>query len=299
MSENASDTSTAAAHRILVPLDGSPEARAALPYAAALATPGTEIILLIVVRSGVDADVAGAGLETAAQRLRVAGQTVRTEVATGDPARRIVDMATDLRAEMIVMASHGRGALGRLIYGSVADRVARDATIPTMVVRARQAVTGPVGITRLVVPLDGSPLAEAALPVATAISRRLGTPLLLVRVVDPTDLMPPAVGIGEAIPFEIYDEAEQEMEQDARNYLDATAKKLHDQGLRVATSVLTGPPASSIEEATHLGDVLVLASHERTGVLRWLLGSVAEKLTREDESPVILVPVSASDHPAA
>jgi nucleotide-binding universal stress UspA family protein len=298
MSENTSDTSTAAAIRILVPLDGSQEARAALPYAAALTVPGTEIVLLTVVRSGADADAARADLESATQRLRVAGQTVRTEVEVGDPAERIVDMAADLRAEMIVMASHGRGALGRLIYGSVADRVAREATIPTMVVRARQVEPGPVGITRLVVPLDGSPLAEAALPVATAISRRLGTPLLLVRAVDPTDLMPPAVGIGEAIPFEIYDEAEQEMERDARNYLDAMAKKLHDQGLRVATSVLTGPPASSIEEATHLGDVLVLSSHKRTGVMRWLLGSVAEKLTREDESPVILVPASAPDHPA-
>ncbi len=59
-----------------------------------------------------------------------------------------------------------------------------------------------------------------------------------------------------------------------------------------------GPPASSIKEATHLGDVLVLSSHERTGVMRWLWGSVAEKLTREDESPVILVPAPAADHSA-
>lgn len=298
MSENTSDTSSAAPTRILVPLDGSPEARAALPYAGALATPGTEIVLLTVVPSATDADAARADLEGVAQQLRVAGSLVRTEVEVGDPARRIVAMAADLGVAMIVMASHGRGALGRLIYGSVADRVVREATIPTMVVRARQVEPGPVGITRLVVPLDGSSLAEAALPVATAISRRLGTPLLLVRVVDPVDLMPPAVGIGEAIPFEIYDQAEQEKEQDARSYLDAMAKKLHDRGLRVTTSVLTGPPASSIEEATHLGDVLVLASHERSGVMRWLLGSVAEKLTREDESPVILAPASAPDHPA-
>jgi len=296
MSKETSDTSTAATDRILVPLDGSPEARAALPYAAALAAPGTEIVLLTVVRSGGDADAARAYLETAAQRLRVAGQTVRTEVAVGDPAQRIVDTAANLDAEMVAMASHGRGALGRLIYGSVADRVAREATIPTMVVRARQVEAEPVGITRLVVPLDGSPRAETALPVATAISRRLGTAIVLVRVVDLTELMPPAVGMGEAIPFEIYDEAEKEMEQEAQDYLDAMAKKLHDQGLPVATSVLLGPPATAIQEATHLGDVLVLSSHERTGVMRWLLGSVAEKLTREDESPVILVPVP--DHPA-
>jgi nucleotide-binding universal stress UspA family protein len=100
--------------------------------------------------------------------------------------------------------------------------------------------------------------------------------------------------MGEAIPFEIYDEAEKEMEQEAQNYLEAMAKKLHDQGLPVTTDLLTGPPATSIKEATHLGDVLVLSSHERTGVMRWLLGSVAEKLTREDEAPVILVPAESS-----
>ena len=296
MSEHTSDTSTAAATRILVPLDGSPEARAALPYAAALATPGTEIVLLTVTRSSGDEDAARADLETAAQRLRVAGRMVRTEVAVGNPARCIVDMAADLRPEMIVMASHGRGALGRLIYGSVADQVGRESPVPVMVVRARPLAPGPVGITRLVVPLDGSPRAEAALPVATAISRRLGTPIALLRVVDPADLMPPAVGMGEAIPFEIYDEAEKELEQEARHYLETMAQTLREQGLPVAISVLMGPAASSIKEATSLGDVLVLSSHERTGVTRWLLGSVAEKLTREDESPVILVP--APDHAA-
>ena len=296
MSDDRSDTPTAAAIRILVPLDDSPEARAALPYAAAMSTPGTEIVLLTVVPSATDADPARAGLETAAQRLRVAGQTVRTEVATGNPARRIVDVAADLPAAMIVMASHGRGALGRLIHGSVADRVGRESSVPVMVVRARQVEPGPVGITRLVVPLDGSSRAETALPVATSISRRLGTPISLIRVVDPADLMPPAVGIGEEIPFEIYDEAEKELEQEARHYLDTMAQTLREQDLPVATSVRMGPPASAIEEATHLGDVLVLCSHERTRVMRWLRGSVAEKLTREDESPVILVP--APDRPA-
>jgi nucleotide-binding universal stress UspA family protein len=295
MSEDTSDTGTATAIRILVPIDGSAEASAALPYAAALATPEMEIVLLTVVPSATGADAARAGLETAAQRMRVAGQSVRTEVATGNPARRIVDTAVELRAEMIVMASHGRGAVGRLIYGSVADRVGHESPVPVMVVRARQLAPGPVGITRLVVPLDGSSRAESALPVATTISRRLGTPISLVRVVDPADVLPPAVGVGEAIPFEIYDEAEKEIEQEARRYLDTMAQKLREQGLPVTISLLMGSPAGSIEEATHLGDVVVLSSHERTRVMRWLLGSVAEKLTREDESPVILVPASAPD----
>src|SRR3712207_1517084 len=104
MSEDTRDTGANTATRILVPLDDSAEARVTLPYAAALATPGIEIVLLTVVASATDADTARTDLETAAQRLRAAGQTVRTEVATGDPARRIVGMAADLPAEMIVMA---------------------------------------------------------------------------------------------------------------------------------------------------------------------------------------------------
>ena len=265
-----------------------------MPYAAALATPGTEIVLLTVVPSR-NADTARAGLRPLRSDCAWLGGRCAQRVASGNPAPRIVEMAAELGAEMIVMASHGRGALGRLIHGSVADRVGRESLVPVMVVRAKQLQPGPVGITRLVVPLDRSSRAEAALPVATALSRRLGTPISLVRVVDPTDLMPPAVGVDETIPFEIYDEAEKELEEEARRYLDTMAQKLREQGLPVATSVLMGPPAMSIEEATHLGDVLVLCSHERTRVMRWLLGSVAEKLTREDESPVILVP--APDDP--
>ena len=305
--------------RILVPLDGSREALAALPYARVLAVPGTAVILLGVVpvadeviagtgqmlvpadqMTAIEEDRARAPLEEAARGLRDAGHTVSVEVTAGDPATRILDVAEERGAAMIVMASRGRGALGRLIYGSVADRVAREAAVPTMVVRAAQPAPGPVGITRLVVPLDGSPLAEAALAVTAAVSRRLGeTPLFLVRVVNPVELMPPAVGMAEAIPAEVYAETEEQMEAGARTYLDGVAAELRAQGLPVATQVLTGPPAAAIEAATRPGDVTVLCSHERTGVMRWLVGSVAEQLVREDEAPVILVPAPHEERPDA
>jgi nucleotide-binding universal stress UspA family protein len=283
------------ADTILVPLDGSPEAKSALPYAAALVAPGGTIVLLTVVATGEDQagdDVSHAALDAAAAELRAAGFTIKTRVLTGDPATRILEAAANGGADVIVMASHGRGAIGRLLHGSVADRVARDATVPVMVARSAQLAPGPVGITRLVVPLDGSPLAEESLPVAIGISRRLGTPLLLVRAVNIAELMPPAVGMGEAIPFQIYDETEEEMEKGARAYLEATAASLQKQGLPVITRVLSGPPASAIAEVTHAGDVIVLTSHQRSGVVRWLMGSVAESLVRSDDCPVILVPAS-------
>jgi nucleotide-binding universal stress UspA family protein len=279
---------------ILVPLDGSPDAASALPYALALTTPGTTLLLLTVVGNEEEAGAARVVLEQSAERARVAGLDVRTETAVGDPAEQILAVAALAGGGLSVMASHGRGAVGRLIYGSVADRVARESPVPTMVVRAAIAAPGPVGITRLVVPLDGSPLAEQSLPFATAISRRLGTPLFLVRAVSSAELMPPAVGMGEAIPFELYAEAEREQEREAKIHLDGVAQRLREQGLPVASEVITGAAATAIEEATRPGDVVVLCSHERTGVMRWLLGSVAETLTREDQSPVILVPASES-----
>ena len=294
MTEQTTAAASAPFTTILVPLDGSPEASSALPYAMALATPGTELLLLTVVRDEGGSEAARAALESIAERARVAGHDVRTEVSVGDPGGQILATAASSGAGIIVMASHGRGAVGRLIHGSVADRVAREAPVPTMVVRAQALPPGPIGITRLVVPLDGSPLAEQSLPFAAATSRWLGTPLFLVRAVSPAELLPPAVGMGEAIPFELYEAAEKELEQEAETYLGDVARRLRDQGLPVATEVLTGAAATAIEEATRPGDVVVLCSHERTGVMRWLLGSVAETLTREDQSPVILVPAAGS-----
>ena len=301
--------------RILVPLDSSSEALAALPYARALATPGTELILLTVApvadeviagtgqmlvpadqMSAIEEEQARSALEPVADGLRQAGHAVTVECAVGDPATRILDIAAERGVSLIVMASRGRGALGRLIYGSVADRVAREASVPTMIVRAAQREPGPVGITRLVVPLDGTPLAEEAIDIAAAIARRLSTPLFLVRAVNPAELMTPGIGMAEVIPVELYQETEQELEQGARTYLEDVAKRLREEGLAVATKVLSGPPAAAIEEATQLGDVTVLRSHERSGVMRWLTGSVAEKLVREDESPVILVPDRGDAH---
>jgi nucleotide-binding universal stress UspA family protein len=284
--------------RILVPLDGSEQAKSALAYAVALAAPHGTIVLLTVVPSADELQIEQGGeplpaaLNIAATELGAAGHPVKIEVRAGDPAQQIVAAAADGRATMIVIGSHGRGGLDRLIHGSVADKVAREATVPVMVVRAPQSQPGPVGIARLVLPLDGSPLAEASLPVATAIARRLGTPLYLVQAVNIAEFMPPAVGMGEAIPFEAYDETETELNKEACSYLDGMATKLREQGFAVATKVLSGPPAAAIGEATKPGDVIVLCSHERSGVVRWLMGSVAEELVRGDNVPVILVPAS-------
>jgi nucleotide-binding universal stress UspA family protein len=277
-----------------VPLDGSEQARSALPYALTLAGETGTIVLLTVVPpdSAVDEETARSaphlGLNLVAEELRQAGRQVEVQVASGDPAQEIV--AAGKAAATIAIGSHGRGAIGRLIHGSVADAVARAATVPVLVVRAGQPGLAPAVISRLVLPLDGSPLAEAAIPVATALARRLGATLFLVRAVNIAEILPPAVGMGEAIPFDAYDETAQELDTEAREYLEAMAGRLREEGFAVETKVLSGPPAAAIGEATRAGDVVVLCSNERSGVMRWLLGSVTEELMHSDDRPVMLVP---------
>lgn len=279
---------------ILVPLDGSPEALGALPYAVALSGAGATIELLTVIHDASEQSAADAQLQAAAQGLSGANITVRTRTLTGEPAAEIVEAAANGGASIIVMASHGRGALGRLIHGAVADNVSRQATVPVMIIRKELEGPGPVGIMRLVLPVDGSTLAEESLPLATTLAQRLGTPILLVRSVNVAEMMPPAVGMGEAIPFEVYDETEREMRQEAEQYLQDVAAKVRAGGLNASAQVLFGPPASAISEVTHPGDLVILVSHERSGIARWLMGSVAEQLVRIDEVPVVLVPGTAA-----
>jgi nucleotide-binding universal stress UspA family protein len=166
---------------ILVPLDGSALAEQALPYAEALAAPGRELILLEV---GPDED-------ELSLLDRHADSCARLQTATGDPAQQILQVARDLGVGLIVMTRHGRGALGREAFGSVADTVTRTAPVPVLVVRpdTDEAPAAPV-IRRVVVPLDGSSLAERALPTAQALAEQLKVPMHLVTAIDVTSLLP-------------------------------------------------------------------------------------------------------------
>ncbi|MGH6959687.1 MAG: universal stress protein, partial [Dongiaceae bacterium] len=265
---------------ILVPLDGSDLAEQALPYAEALAEPGCQLILLEV---GQETD------DDLSLPERHAGSCARLETAVGDPAEQILRVARDLGVGMIVMTTHGRGAIGRWAFGSVADTVTRMAPVPVLVVRPRPDVQGTVTpvMRRVVVPLDGSSLAEEALPVAEALARRLGVPMHLVTAVAVTGLMP--VEIVPTMPLDttIYTETVAQIDADASAMLGVVSARLQHEGMRVTWEVLRGSAFTAIAEALQEGDIIVMASHGRSGVERWLLGSVAEKLIREGPVPVV------------
>jgi len=285
-------TGVARADRLLVPLDGSPAAEPALVFAELIPTQAVRLLLVEPDTMGPtlasapeietwreeQTRVAEAYLVQAGERLRRQGRQVETSFTFGDPATRIVEAADD--ADLVVMTTHGRGAGGRAIFGSVADRVARHAPTATMVVRGGARAMVPAPLIRLVVPLDGSPLAEEALPTALQLARHLRLPIHLVRVVD-RETRFDSIRAGAA--------AATLAREEAQGYLDQWVQWFAERSVAADRGLLAGPPAVALLDVLRPGDLVVMTTHGRAGVRRWLLGSVADKLVRTSPGPVLIV----------
>lgn len=295
--------------RILVPLDGSEIAAAAVPVAARL--PSRRVRLLRV--EPTFQRLAPGGLENfrldwrevrteqirdelapLAAPFRAQGAEVEVVVRFGDPAEAIIAAAAD--ADLTVMTTRGRGAAGRMLFGSTADRVARHGGTPTLLLRGGAEPVAAVAPRRLVVPLDGSPLAERALPVAVRLAQAWHLPLHLIRVVDLEEVMrrirEQRPELTDPVRDPAFAEARTVCEREAADYLAGHVEELRDRSLVVTTEVRTGSPAFVLLDQAKPDDLLVMTSHGHGGVRRWLIGSVAEKLVREAAAPVLLVPAA-------
>jgi nucleotide-binding universal stress UspA family protein len=285
---------------ILVPLDGSPLAERALPYAAELArATRARLVLLRAVLvhelPGVDpshAQVASvqraeADLTASAEPLRAGGLAVDVSVYYDQPGRAILDAAAHRPADLIVMSTHGRSGPGRWIFGSVADDVLRHARVPVLLVPgACQPGWAAAGAGRQVlVPLDGSELAEEALAPACELAERLGAGVRLLRVVEPPV---PLVADELSYPSAVAQDAELAA---AQAYLDRVLARLRATGRAGEGSVLVGDPATTIPTvAREQGvDVIAMATHGRSGLARLVLGSVATGVLQRAAMPLLLV----------
>ena len=301
---------------VLAPVDGSTRALHAVPWAEKLAGPDGTVVLLRVVPPQPDyaeslfslvgaedrvqeiqdtwARTAKADMDEAEALLSGSGVTVEQMVAEGEPDEEIVAAAARRGVQMIAMASHGRGAVGRAIFGSVADRVARTAPVPVLILRTPDEDVAPgVTVSRIVVPLDGSEIAARALPVASELAEHLAAPVHVIRAVDAASSLPMASGVfgaGPVIDANVTDQIWEEAEAEARSTVTAAVSRLQSEGVEASGGIVVGSPFFAISEVIEPGDLLTLTSHGRGGVRRWLLGSVAEKLVREAKAPVMLVP---------
>jgi nucleotide-binding universal stress UspA family protein len=263
----------------LVPLDGTPAAEAALPLAAALASAMHGGLRLVRVLDR-DADAAtvaqtGADLARVAAGLRHPGVEVETEVHQGRVVDGILVEAERHGVELIVMATHGRQGLQRARLGSVTEQVLVRSPSPVVVVHAghpQPRLGGP-----LLVPVDGSPGAEAALPVARALAQALAARVVLLQVVPPL------------IRYEPDFEADERAAVEA--YLEGLAAGFRQIGVAAEARTVSGPIAGTILDLadTAGADLIVMGTHAATGITRALLGSVADEVVRNAPQPVVLV----------
>jgi nucleotide-binding universal stress UspA family protein len=311
---------------ILVPLDGSALSEQILPYARLLALSlSARLHLLHIVSEGekeqalaheavlsfegggplpnhrireqrvFDALCANArsALDALAAPLRAEGFDVIVEMRSGAPAEQIVAVAEEAHSTLIAMATHGYGGLRRWALGSVADKVAHATSIPLLLVRST-AQPRTAHLRRILVPLDGSALSRQALPLATELAMCARAELLLVRGI-PT-LVEPYIG-GGGLPAG----AQETLREQASRELSAVARSLHPYQVPVRIATAEGSAAEVILKAAvqRQADLIVMATHGRSGISRWALGSVADKLLHAASTPLLLVRArNEAEHPA-
>jgi nucleotide-binding universal stress UspA family protein len=289
---------------VLVPLDGSVRAEAALPYAERLArVNGAEVRLLAVIEKAppglavkgylerLARETLELHLDSTARRLTERGVKVSTSLVMGDPAEEILAAAEAADAGLIVMATHGRGGFDRWFIGSVADQVMRAGARPTLVVRPAWEGVSPatVEIRNILVPLDGSRFAEQALDSAVALARDLGASLTIARAEPLTSLM---FGL-ERTPAGA-ENIEDAWLADVKAYLKRVREGL-PADVVVETFALVGATAPALAQlAEERGiDLVVMSSHGRGGFRRLVLGSTADRLIRSG-LPTMLVRAAPS-----
>ena len=296
--------------KILVPLDGSPLAQAILPYAMVVAKGfHSRVILFHVAETALDHEapelktyadetmerirpLAEDYLARAANDFRGEGIDVETKVVKGRAAAQIVEQAEHEDVDLIAMSTHGRSGLARLMMGSAIDKILRACEQPILLVRPRDEATGgeaAVRLSKIIVPLDGSGPAEAALPYAEEVAKALGLEIILIQVVNvETTVSFSAVGQDTlGLPTDLL----QRLHDVASGYLTGLAKQLEDRGLKVQWEVLLGWPGLRIVEfAKETPDSMVaMTTHGRSGFRRWVMGSVADEVVRKTGEPVLLI----------
>lgn len=285
---------------ILVPLDGSRTARRALPYAAALATMGerARVVLVTVLPTREAADIpfdidtrdeldriAKRRLRAAARRMRALGvEEIEIETAWGvQTDDEIIEAAERHRATMIVMGTHGRSGLARALLGSVAMSLTQHSPVPCVFVPPGTAIDR-ASIDRALLPVDGSELAEHAVPIAKKLAAA-GTHVTALRVLAPSStLLPFASGMEGYVPVSVMDD----MRSAAEKYIEGIAGRI---GHGATGEIALGAPAKAIVDIAHERnmDLIVMTTHARSTIGRIVLGSIADRVLRTAKMPVLVV----------
>jgi nucleotide-binding universal stress UspA family protein len=292
--------------KILVPLDGSELAERALEPALAVVRAHDAELLLLSVPSFhqiVPPAATGYGLVTTDRIIDLGQQDaesylaglrrearcsdcrIRTMVVPGDVAGCIVDTAAAEQVDLIVMTTHGYSGFTRWMLGSITERVLRSAPCPVLVVREA------IPLCKALINLDGSPAAEQALEPGLALARVLGCRVTLLRADQGEAIGAVEQGLLQMAGAGSCQELVEEGEDRLSHYLECLARQHRSPDLAIETVVVQAEPAEAIlayAESEGI-DLIVMASHGRSGLRRWVYGSVTEKVLRQAGCAMLIV----------
>lgn len=282
--------------RILIPLDGSKLAEGVLPHAKFLARSLQLRVELMHINDPETAAPSAYAIPGSDYLKEVAATfpaslTVDCCIENGRAAQVIVDTASRDTSTLITMATHGRSGAQRWLLGSVAQKVLQASINPLLLIRPNEQTrpNGEVRLSTVILPLDGSHLAEKIFPHVVYLANRIKLEVVLIRTYTlptigyfmATGVSPPAIGeIGAKI------------KQEIASYLQAKVEQLQEQGIeKVSFVAIEGRGPEEIidlaRQTTH--NLVAMSTHGRSGIGRWVLGSVTDRVVSYGGDPVLVI----------
>jgi nucleotide-binding universal stress UspA family protein len=282
--------------KILMALDGSELSEGIIPFVEELAKAGRGQVTVLYVsnpeenpalaKARFKGTTPASYLNGVVGNLKDAGVAADSLELSGKPAEEIVNLAKKKRYDLIAMSTHGRSGIGRLVYGSTTDKVIHATGLPMLLNKPQVKKAGNGSLRVTVVPLDGSELGESVLPTVEEFASRLAMSIALIRVV------PTASMAFAGVDPQAYDPRMNEyMMESASEYLKERSGALKSRGVKVTTKAVRGDAANNIIDyaGDMPGSLIVMSTHGRSGVGRFVLGSVADRVLRASPRPVLLL----------
>ena len=280
-------------HNVIIPLDGSEDAEITLPYGIEFAKMSNAKIHFVSVDESGSADTVNlyqsyqALLETRLkEKYPELTGSWQIHLLKGKAIEELTGFIESPDAAMLVISAHGASGLGASQVGKTANKLLNTTDKPVLLIKSPAMEQKPL-IQRILVPLDGSGVGQAAIDLLSVIAPVFRAEVVLIQVVEPVRYMPSIDGLG-AYTMPINDN---EIEQEATSFLERRAEELRNQGLSVSTVVKTGAATELILNFTVENniDLIAMSTHGLSGLSRWVFGSVTEKIIQYSTTPVLVV----------
>lgn len=295
---------------ILVPLDGSALSEAALPAAIYLAEKlAARVTLIHVIERHAPSQVHGQShlhtvIDATAYLTRLAQELFPPETrvdfhvhTTGveNVAESIVAHEEEIGSDLVVMCSHGRGKALHLMLGSIAQKVIARGACPVLLIRpgTQDATRAAFTCSNILLPLDGTTEHEQAVPLALELARSCGSAIHFVMVIPGFSRISGGTAVSSRTLPGTTARMLQMASQDADQYLREQTGRLLTEGIEASGHVLSGDPAHMIVKAADTADMdmIVLATHGKSGMNAFWAGSVTNTVCSLSTTPLLLVPI--------